>query len=656
MLEQVRGPADLQHLSQADLRDLAEEIREFLIHKVAATGGHLGPNLGVVELTLALHRVFDSPHDPIIFDTGHQAYVHKMLTGRAADFETLRKKGGLSGYPSRAESEHDWVESSHASAALSYADGLSKAFELTGHRNRHVVAVVGDGALTGGMCWEALNNIAAAHRPVIIVVNDNGRSYAPTFGGLANHLSALRLQPSYEHLLERGRSAVRGMPVVGELAYQFMHSVKAGVKDALSPQLLFTDLGLKYVGPVDGHDEHAVETALRSARGFRGPVLVHVVTNKGMGYGPAQADEAEQMHSCGVIDPATGLATKIPGPSWTATFSESLIDYATKRRDVVAITAAMPGPTGLTAFGDRFPDRLFDVGIAEQHAMTSAAGLAMGGLHPVVAIYSTFLNRAFDQIMMDVAMHKLPVTMVLDRAGVTGPDGASHNGMWDLSMLGIVPGMRVAAPRDGGRLREELGEALDIDDGPTAIRFPKGDVGEDIPALQRRSGVDVLAMPADGLTADVLLVSVGAFASMGLSVAERLRKQGIGVTVIDPRWVLPVSDVVAELAVEHKLVVTVEDNGVSGGVGPAVSAALRRDEIDVPCRDVGLPQRFFDHASRGEVLAEAGLTEQDVARQITGWVAALGTSGDDPGRDGPGRGRTIGLGVESAAEISERLD
>jgi 1-deoxy-D-xylulose-5-phosphate synthase len=638
MLEQIRGPADLQYLSQADLRDLAYEIREFLIHKVAATGGHLGPNLGVVELTLALHRVFDSPHDPIVFDTGHQAYVHKMLTGRSTDFETLRKKGGLSGYPSRAESEHDWVESSHASAALSYADGLAKAFELTGHRNRHVVAVVGDGALTGGMCWEALNNIAAAHRPVVIVVNDNGRSYAPTFGGLANHLAALRLQPSYEHLLERGRSAVRGMPVVGEFAYQFIHSVKAGVKDALSPQLLFTDLGLKYVGPVDGHDEHAVETALRSARGFRGPVLVHVVTLKGRGYGPAEADEAEQMHSCGVIDPATGIATKVAGPSWTATFSDSLIDYATKRRDVVAITAAMPGPTGLTAFGQRFPDRLFDVGIAEQHAVTSAAGLAMGGLHPVVAIYSTFLNRAFDQIMMDVAMHQLPVTMVLDRAGITGPDGASHNGMWDLSMLGIVPGMRVAAPRDGTRLREELGEALDIDDGPTAIRFPKGDVGEDIPALQRRSGVDVLAVPADGLTADVLLVAVGAFASTGLAVAERLRNQGIGVTVIDPRWVLPVSDVVAELALTHKLVVTMEDNGVNGGVGSAVSAALRRAEIDVPCRDVGLPQQFFDHASRSEVLADAGLTEQDVARQITGWVAALGN------------------GVESAAEISEHLD
>ncbi|GBE67086.1 1-deoxy-D-xylulose-5-phosphate synthase [Mycobacterium sp. MFM001] len=626
MLEQIRGPADLQHLSQAELRGLAREIREFLIHKVAATGGHLGPNLGVVELTLALHRVFDSPHDPIIFDTGHQAYVHKMLTGRCADFETLRKKGGLSGYPSRAESEHDWVESSHASAALSYADGLAKAFELTGHRNRHVVAVVGDGALTGGMCWEALNNIAAARRPVIIVVNDNGRSYAPTFGGFANHLAMLRLQPSYEHLLERGRTAVRGMPVIGELVYHFMHSVKAGVKDALSPQLLFTDLGLKYVGPVDGHDEHAVETALRSARGFGGPVLVHVATRKGNGYGPAENDEAEQMHSCGVIDPATGLATSVPGPGWTATFSEALIEYGAKRRDVVAITAAMSGPTGLTAFGQRFPDRLFDVGIAEQHAMTSAAGLAMGGLHPVVAIYSTFLNRAFDQIMMDVALHKLPVTMVLDRAGVTGPDGASHNGMWDLSMLGIVPGIRVAAPRDATRLREELGEALDVNDGPTAIRFPKGDVGQDIPALQRRSGVDVLALPADRLNHDVLLVTVGAFASMALAVAERLRNQGIGVTVIDPRWVLPVSDTVFDLATTHKLVVTLEDNGVAGGVGSAVSAALRRNEIDVPCRDVGLPQQFFDHASRGEVLAEVGLTEQDVARQITGWVAALGSS------------------------------
>ncbi|MGE2713595.1 1-deoxy-D-xylulose-5-phosphate synthase [Mycolicibacterium litorale] len=629
MLEQIRGPADLQHLSQSQLSELAGEIRQFLIHKVAATGGHLGPNLGVVELTLALHRVFDSPHDPLIFDTGHQAYVHKMLTGRAHEFDSLRKKDGLSGYPSRAESEHDWVESSHASAALSYADGLAKAFELTGHRNRHVVAVVGDGALTGGMCWEALNNIAAARRPVVIVVNDNGRSYAPTIGGFADHLAALRLQPGYERVLEEGRRAVRGLPVIGEFCYQCMHSVKAGIKDALSPQVLFTDLGLKYVGPIDGHDEHAVESALRHARGFNAPVIVHVVTRKGMGYAPAENDEAEQMHACGVIDVATGRATKVAAPGWTSAFAEELVEYGAKRRDVVAITAAMPGPTGLSAFRDRFPDRFFDVGIAEQHAMTSAAGLAMGGLHPVVAIYSTFLNRAFDQMMMDVALHKLPVTLVLDRSGITGNDGASHNGMWDLSVLGIVPGMRVAAPRDGSRLREELGEALDVNDGPTAIRFPKGDVGEDIPALRRYQGVDVLAEPAEGLSEDVLLVAVGPFASMSLTVAELLRNQGIGVTVVDPRWVLPVPAVLTELAAAHKLVVTVEDNGLHGGIGSSVSAALRRAEVDVPCRDLGLPQQFFDHASRGEVLADVGLTDRNIARQITGWVAALGASPAD---------------------------
>jgi len=575
MLEQVRGPADLQRLSQDELAQLAGEIRQFLIHKVAATGGHLGPNLGVVELTLALHRVFDSPHDPIIFDTGHQAYVHKMLTGRSGDFDTLRMKGGLSGYPSRAESEHDWVESSHASAALSYADGMAKAFELTGQRNRHIVAVVGDGALTGGMCWEALNNIATGKRPVVIVVNDNGRSYAPTIGGLAEHLAGLRLQPAYERLLERGRSALRSIPVIGPVCFQAIHSVKAGIKDAVSPQAMFSDLGLKYVGPIDGHDEHAVETALRYSRGYDRPVIVHVVTRKGMGYAPAENDEAEQMHACGIIDPETGQATKIAAPGWTSVFSDALIAHAGARRDIVAITAAMPGPTGLAAFGERYPERLFDVGIAEQHAVTSAAGLAMGGLHPVVAVYSTFLNRAFDQLMMDVALHNLPVTLVLDRAGVTGNDGASHNGMWDLSVLNIVPGMRVAAPRDGTRLREELGEALDIDDGPTAIRFPKGEVGEDIPAVERVGGVDVLARPAQELASDVLMVAVGPFAGMALKVADRLRKQGIGVTVVDPRWVLPVPGELGTLAAGHKLVVTIEDSGVRGGAGSAVSAALR---------------------------------------------------------------------------------
>ena len=626
MLEQIRGPADLQHLTQAQLEELAREIRDFLIHKVAATGGHLGPNLGVVELTLALHRVFDSPHDPILFDTGHQAYVHKMLTGRCRDFETLRKKDGLSGYPSRSESEHDWVESSHASSALSYADGLAKAFELNGHRNRHVVAVVGDGALTGGMCWEAMNNIAASRRPVVIIVNDNGRSYAPTIGGFAEHLAALRLQPGYERVLEEGRKAVRGVPMIGEFCYQCMHSIKAGIKDALSPQVMFTDLGLKYVGPIDGHDEHAVESALRHARAFNAPVVVHVVTRKGMGYAPAENDEDDQMHACGVIDPETGLARSVPGPGWTATFSDTLIQIAAERRDVVAITAAMPGPTGLNAFRAKYPDRFFDVGIAEQHAMTSAAGLAMGGMHPVVAIYSTFLNRAFDQIMMDVALHKLPVTMVLDRSGVTGPDGASHNGMWDLSILGVVPGMRVAAPRDGARLAEELTEAIDVNDGPTAVRFPKGDVGQEVPALERRGVVDVLAAPVQGLSDDVLLVAVGPFATMALAVAERLRNQGIGVTVVDPRWVLPVPEEIVAMAAGHKLVVTLEDNGVHGGVGSAVSGALRRAEVDVPCRDVALPQQFFDHASRGEVLDSVGLTERNVARQVTGWVAALGAA------------------------------
>ncbi|GLP76079.1 1-deoxy-D-xylulose-5-phosphate synthase [Mycobacterium antarcticum] len=630
MLSEIRGPADLQHLTQSQMDELAAEIRDFLIHKVAATGGHLGPNLGVVELTLALHRVFDSPHDPIVFDTGHQAYVHKMLTGRCADFDNLRKKGGLSGYPSRSESEHDWVESSHASTALSYADGLAKAFELSGHRNRHVVAVVGDGALTGGMCWEALNNIAASRRPVIIVVNDNGRSYAPTIGGFADHLAALRLQPAYERFLEGGRKAVRGVPLIGELCYQCMHSVKVGIKDALSPQVMFTDLGLKYVGPIDGHDEHAVEAALRHARGFNAPVIVHVATRKGMGYGPAESDEAEQMHSTGIIDPQTGLATSVAAPGWTSVFSDELIKRAAKRRDVVAITAAMPGPTGLSAFRKRFPDRFFDVGIAEQHAMTSAAGLAMGGMHPVVAIYSTFLNRAFDQMMMDVALHQLPVTIVLDRAGVTGPDGASHNGVWDMSILGVVPGMRVAAPRDAARLREELGEALEVKDGPTAIRFPKGDVGEDITALERRDGVDILAVPTDDMTEDVLLVAVGPFASMALSVAERLRNQGIGVTVVDPRWVLPVPATLGPLASAHKLVVTVEDHGLHGGIGSSVSAALRHAEIDVPCRDVGVPQEFQEHASRSEVLAAVGLTEQNIARQITGWIAALGSSLAEP--------------------------
>ncbi|MFX1756826.1 MULTISPECIES: 1-deoxy-D-xylulose-5-phosphate synthase [Rhodococcus] len=633
VLSRIQSPDDLRRLSPVELTELAGEIREFLVEKVAATGGHLGPNLGVVELTIALHRVFDSPRDPILFDTGHQAYVHKILTGRRDAFDSLRQKGGLSGYPCRAESEHDWIESSHASAALSYADGLAKAYSLSGQSDRTVVAVVGDGALTGGMCWEALNNIAAGQdRSMVIVVNDNGRSYAPTIGGLADHLAALRLKPGYEKVLDNSRRIVKRIPWIGSAAYSVLHGMKSGVKDAVSPQVLFTDLGIKYLGPVDGHDEQAMESALRRAKAYGGPVLVHAVTRKGAGYAPAENHLADQMHATGVMDPRTGRAKAASAPDWTSVFSDELIALGEQREDVVAITAAMPGPTGLAKFGERFPERTFDVGIAEQHALTSAAGLALGGMHPVVAVYSTFLNRAFDQLLMDVALLRQPVTVVLDRAGVTGSDGASHNGMWDLSLLGIVPGIRVAAPRDGATLREELGEALGVSDGPTVLRFPKGSVGEDIPAVERIDGtVDVLRMPP-ARRGDALIVAVGAFAGLALDVADRLSRQGIDAAVVDPRWVFPVPDAVVDLARGFRIVVTVEDSGLHGGVGSAVSAALRRNDVDVPTRDVGVPQRFLDHASRNEIHAELGLTAQDVARQVTGWVAGLDSEPEERSR------------------------
>ncbi|MEV6721526.1 1-deoxy-D-xylulose-5-phosphate synthase [Streptomyces xanthochromogenes] len=619
ILENIRGPQDLQALDQAELGELAQEIREFLIPAVARTGGHLGPNLGVVELSIALHRAFESPVDRILWDTGHQSYVHKLLTGRQ-DFSKLRTKGGLSGYPSRAESEHDVIENSHASTVLGWADGLAKANEVLG-RDGHVVAVIGDGALTGGMAWEALNNIAAARdRPLIIVVNDNERSYGPTIGGLAGHLATLRTTDGYERVLAWGKDVLQNTPVVGQPLYESLHGAKKGFKDAFAPQGMFEDLGLKYVGPIDGHDTEAVESALRRAKRFHGPVLVHCLTEKGRGYQPALDDEADRFHTVGAMDPLTCVPLTPPnGPSWTAVFGEELARLGAERPDIVALTAAMLHPTGLTRFAELFPERVWDVGIAEQHAVVSAAGLATGGLHPVVAVYATFLNRAFDQVLMDVALHRCGVTFVLDRAGVTGVDGPSHNGMWDLSVLQVVPGLRIAAPRDAAQLRAQLREAVDVADAPTVVRFPKESVGPDVPALARLGGLDVLRRDED---ADVLLVAVGVLAPVCLQAAELLAGRGISCTVVDPRWVKPVDEQLPPLAARHRLVAVVEDNVRTGGVGWAVGQALRDAGVDVPLRGFGIPEQFLAHARRGEVLADIGLTPVEIAGRIGAALAA----------------------------------
>ena len=620
LLGGIASPGDLKRLSPEQLTVLSAEIRDFLVAKVSRTGGHLGPNLGVVEMTLALHRVFDSPRDRILFDTGHQAYVHKIVTGRQDGFDLLRQRGGLSGYPSQAESEHDLIENSHASTALSYADGISKAFALRGE-DRHVVAVVGDGALTGGMCWEALNNIAATRSKLVIVVNDNGRSYAPTIGGLADHLSTLRLNPGYEKVLDLVKEALGSTPMVGKPMYEVLHAVKRGIKDAISPQPMFEDLGLKYVGPVDGHDVQAMESALRRAKGFDAPVIVHAVTRKGYGYLPAEQDEADCLHGPGsAFSIETGKLLAAPSVKWTHVFAEELVAIADERPDVVGITAAMAEPTGIATLARKYPERVYDVGIAEQHAATSAAGLAMGGLHPVVAVYATFLNRAFDQVLLDVAMHGLPVTFVLDRAGITGPDGPSHYGIWDMSVFGVVPGLRIAAPRDAATLREELREAVAVDDGPTIVRFPTGSVTADLPAVRRVGQLDVLA---EDERKDVLLVAVGAFGKLGVEVAERLREQGYGVTVVDPRWVRPVPIELTGLAAQHRLVVTVEDGVRAGGVGEAVAATLRDGGVTVPLRDFGVPVGFHPHGTRAQILGALGLTAQDIAREVTEWASRL---------------------------------
>lgn len=619
ILEAVNGPEDLKGLTDKEVVELASEIREFLISKVAKTGGHLGPNLGVVETTIAIHRVFDSPRDSVIFDTGHQSYVHKLLTGRK-NFDDLRSKEGLAGYPQRSESVHDIVESSHASSSISWGDGIAKAYRLTDQNDRYVIVVVGDGALTGGMTWEALNNISDDNdRKLVIVVNDNGRSYAPTIGGLARYLNGIRTEKIYRKLYRFSRKVFYKFGMPGRIAYSTLRGAAKGLLGTFAPKGIFPNLDLKYIGPVNGHDLNAMEEALNQAKKYANPVIVHAITQKGKGYEPAVTDEADQFHAVGQIDPDTGKAVGGSSKqSWTGVFAEEMVQIAERKPNVIGITAAMLIPVGLHKFAKQYPERVFDVGIAEQHAVTSAAGMAFGGLHPVVAVYATFMGRAFDQVLMDVALHKAGVTFVLDRAGVTGPDGASHHGMWDLAMLQIVPGIKIASPRDELRLIEQLNEAVEVSDGPTVIRFPKGSVSQEIVALRRlEDGVDVLY---ESPSKDVLILTVGSMAQMGLQVAKMLADQGIGATVIDPRWVIPVPKSVVSLASKHRLVVTIEDGIRVGGIGTRVRQDLRAAQVDTALSEIGLPDEFLEHATRDEILDRVGLNAQDVAREIVAQV------------------------------------
>ena len=615
----IQSPDELRAMSPEELTVLAADIREFLIEKVSRTGGHLGPNLGVVELTIAIHRVFHSPRDIVLFDTGHQSYVHKILTGRADQFDLLRQRDGISGYPNRRESDHDVIENSHASTALSWADGVSRGFSLTGQPDRHVVAVVGDGALTGGMSWEALNNLSPeSDRNLVIVVNDNERSYSPTIGGLATYLTTLRASKEYERILSRGKRMLHNTPFVGKYIYGTLHGIKKGMKDMLAPQGMFEDLGFKYLGPIDGHDIEAMERTLQMAKEFGSPVIVHAITEKGRGYKPALDDMAEKFHAVGIVDPVTGKPLKASAPSWTNVFSEEITQIGRENPKVVAITAAMLGPTGLDKFAQSFPDRTIDVGIAEQHAVTSAAGLAYAGVHPVIAIYSTFLNRAFDQLLLDVALHNAGVTFVLDRAGITGDDGPSHHGIWDLALTGIVPHMHVGAPRDGARVKELLRQCIAIDNAPSMIRFPKGAIPADIPALERADGIDILHR---GDTNQVLVISIGSMAAMALEMAQLAHKESIEVTVIDPLWVKPISSNLTALCAKYSTVVVMEDGIKHAGIASTISESLR--EAGSPCvvHSIGIPLEFIEHSKRNEILEDLKITPAAIVQQIAGWIS-----------------------------------
>jgi 1-deoxy-D-xylulose-5-phosphate synthase len=612
ILETIKSPADLRALDQPHLSQLAEEVRAFLVEQTSRSGGHLSPNLGVVELTFAIHRVFDSPKDAIVWDTGHQAYVHKLVTGRASDFATLRQAGGLSGYPSRKESEHDLVENSHASTSLSYALGIAEA-RLRKKVDGFVVAIIGDGALTGGMAYEALNQIAHLQPPnLIILINDNGRSYAPTVGGLARHLSQLRVDPRYERIKDEISHLLRELPLVGSTADQAAYRVKEGLKQLLQPSTIFESLGIKYAGLVDGHDEPALEEVLSRAKKLHEPVVVHVVTEKGHGYGPAVEDEIDKLHGVSAFDPLTGRprSTEL---SYTDVFGEALMTAATRRSEVCAITAAMASSTGLLNFAKEFPDRFFDVGICEQHAVTFAAGLALAGMHPVVCIYSTFLARAFDQTIMDVALHKLPVVFVIDRAGVTGPDGASHHGIFDLSYLRLIPNLKIAAPADATELCALLETAL-ATDGPVAIRYPKGPV----PATP---DLPVEPLPIGRWEelrkgSDAVIFAVGRMVGIAVEAAERLELQGVSTAVVNARWIKPMDPRIADWARTHPVVLTVEDNVGSGGFGGAVLEALAPHGLAGRVRNLALPDAFLAHGKASDILREHGLDAAGIAKAV----------------------------------------
>jgi len=610
LLERINSPHDVRALSPEQCVALADEIRGFLVDSVSRTGGHLGPNLGVVELTVALHRVFESPRDTIVFDTGHQAYVHKLLTGRT-DFSTLRSRGGLSGYPARTESEHDVVENSHASTALSWAAGIGRGRTLRGETDRHTVAVIGDGALTGGMAWEALNALAASDDRVVIVINDNGRSYAPTAGGLARRLDVIRTDPRYEQFLGWGKRTFQGRGKVRAFTYETVMHGKRALKGLLGADGVFTDLGLKYMGPVDGHNLAQVEEALRQAKLYGAPVIVHVLTDKGRGYTPAEQDDADRFHAVGRIHPETGLPIEPSRFGWTSVFADEMLTVGAERDDVVGITAAMLEPVGLGPFAREYPDRVIDVGIAEQHAVTSAAGLAFTGLHPVIALYATFLNRAFDQVLMDVALHRAGVTFMLDRAGITGDDGASHNGMWDMALLRHVPGMRIAAPRDEPTLRAAFREALDVADAPTVVRYPKGALTAPIPALRHEGGLDILAEHGTGR--DAVVLGLGPMAATAIEVAGKLAAEGYDAVAATATWVHPVPDGFVSLVNGARLVITVEDGLADAGLGEEWGAHARSAGVEAEFRHFGVPSRFLDHASRAQVIDEIGLDAGAIA-------------------------------------------